>query len=136
MWKGEEIGEGREGKGGASTRRRSREEENASFQPPTRRGRSIFIGNDPKQLDTILHKPLSSAPKQLQDIMMKLNRSDTKFKFLKGEKLVIADTLSKAYVKVTDPAENRLNIFSVKIKVDLQDSRLKEIITSTPVCSI
>ena len=52
------------------------------------------------------------------------------FKFLKGEKLVIADTLSRAYVKITHTAENRLNILLVKIKVELQDSRLKEIISS------
>ena len=76
--------------------------------------------NDHKPLETILRKPLSSAPKRFQDIMMKLNRYDIEFKLLKGEKLVIAETLSWAYVKVTDPAENRLDVFSVKIK-DLHD---------------
>ena len=71
--------------------------------------------NDHKPLETILRKPLSSAPKRYHDEAKSLRQ-----KFLKGEKLVIADTLSRAYVKVTDPAENRLNVFSVKIK-DLQD---------------
>ena len=33
-------------------------------------------------------------------------------------------------MKITHPAENRLNILLVKIKVELQDSRLKEIISS------
>ena len=90
-------------------------------------GRRIVVENYHKPLETILRKPLSSASKRLQDIMMKLIRYDIEFKFQKGEKLVIADTLSRAYVIVTDPAENRLNVFSVKMKEDLQDSRLKEI---------
>lgn len=62
--------------------------------------------------------------------MMKLNGYDTEFKFLKVEKLAVADTISRAYVKVTDPAENRLNVFSMKIK-DLQNSRLKEFENAT-----
>ena len=45
----------------------------------------------------------------LKDIMMKLNHYDIEFKIPKGEKQVIADILSRVYVKVTDPAENRLN---------------------------
>lgn len=62
--------------------------------------------------------------------MMKLNGYDTEFKFLKVEKLAVADTISRAYVKVTYPAENRLNVFSMKIK-DLQNSRLKEFENAT-----
>ena len=46
---------------------------------------------------------------------------------MKGEKRVITDTLSRAYVNVTDPAENRLNVFSAKRKENLQVSRLKKI---------
>lgn len=59
--------------------------------------------------------------------MMKLHRYDTEFKYLTGEELVIADTLGKTYANVTDLAE----LFSVKIKDDLQDSRLKEIKDAT-----
>lgn len=83
--------------------------------------------NDHKPLETYLRKPLSSAFKRLQDIMMKLHRYDTEFKYLTGEELVIADTLGKTYANVTDLAE----LFSVKIKDDLQDSRLKEIKDAT-----
>ena len=84
-----------------------------------------------KPLETILRKSLSSAPKQLQYIMMKLNRYDIEFKILKGEKLVIADTLSRAYVKVTDPAEK--HIFS---EDKSRSTKFKTEITSTPACSI
>lgn len=62
--------------------------------------------------------------------MMKLNRYIT-FKFLKGEELVIADTLSRAYMKEIDSPENRFNVFSVKINEELNDSRLKEIKDAT-----
>lgn len=58
---------------------------------------------------------------------MKLLWYDIEFRFLKGEKLVIADTLSRAYV--ADPGENRDRI--MKVKVDLSDSRLCEIRDAT-----
>lgn len=86
--------------------------------------------NDHKPLETILRKNPSNAPKRLKDIMMKLNRYIT-FKFLKGEELVIADTLSRAYMKEIDSPENRFNVFSVKINEELNDSRLKEIKDAT-----
>lgn len=61
-------------------------------------GRQATVENDHKPLESILRKPLSNAPKRLQDIMMKLNRYDIVFKFLKEKELVIADTLSRAYI--------------------------------------
>lgn len=86
-------------------------------------GRKIIVQNDHKPLEAILRKPLSKAPRRLQDIMMKLLRYDIEFRFLKGEKLVIADTLSRAYV--ADPAKDRSRVMCVN--EDLSDSRLKEI---------
>lgn len=45
--------------------------------------------------------------------MMKLNRDDIIFKFLKGREIVIADILSRAYLN--EPNENQLEIFMVKV---------------------
>lgn len=45
-------------------------------------GRKVIIESDHKPLEAILRKPLSAAPRRLQDIMMKLNRYDITFKFV------------------------------------------------------
>lgn len=85
-------------------------------------GRQVTVENDHKPLESILRKPLSNAPKRLQDIMMKLNRYDIVFKFLKGKELVIAGTLSRAYIN--EKTETRLDIFMVQVSSDLNYSRL------------
>lgn len=92
-------------------------------------GRQVTVENDRKPLESILRKPLSNAPKRLQDIIMKLNRYDIVFKFLKEKELVIADTLSRAYIN--EKAETRLDIFMVQVNSDLNDSRLQEIREAT-----
>ena len=48
-------------------------------------GLRIVVEKDHKPLETILRKPLSSASKRLQDIMMNLNRDDIEFKFRRRE---------------------------------------------------
>ena len=60
-------------------------------------GRPEKVENDHKPLDAILRKPLSQAPKRLQDIMMRYHRYDVHFVFVKGTDLLIADTLSRAH---------------------------------------
>ena len=47
-------------------------------------GRPVTVENDHKPLAAILRKPLSMAPKRLQDIMMRYNRYDVNFVFVKG----------------------------------------------------
>ena len=44
-------------------------------------GGPITVGNDHKPPASILSKPLSMAPKRLQDIMMRYNRYDVNFVF-------------------------------------------------------
>lgn len=92
-------------------------------------GRQVTVENDHKPLESILRKPLSNAPKRLQDIMMRLNRYDIVFKFLKGKELVIVDTMSSAYIN--EKTETRLDIFMVQMNSDLNDSRLQEIRQAT-----
>ncbi|XP_055862765.1 uncharacterized protein K02A2.6-like [Biomphalaria glabrata] len=58
-------------------------------------GRTIIIQNDHKPLENILNKPLSCAPKWLQSLMMCLYRYDVQYQYTKGNRLQIADTLSR-----------------------------------------
>lgn len=60
--------------------------------------------------------------------MMKLNRYDITFKFVKGEDLVIADALSRATVEV--PGE-RPRIMSICMDPDISDLRFEEICKAT-----
>ncbi|VDI67817.1 Hypothetical predicted protein [Mytilus galloprovincialis] len=64
-------------------------------------GRKVKVQNDHKPLAAILSKPLSRAPKRLQDIMMKLCRYDIEFRFVKGVNLLLTDTLSRAFLEMT-----------------------------------
>ena len=59
-------------------------------------GRKVFVQNDHKPLSNILKKPLSEAPRRLQTLLMRLHRYDVEFEYLEGNKLLIADTLSRA----------------------------------------
>ncbi|XP_060074979.1 uncharacterized protein K02A2.6-like [Ylistrum balloti] len=89
-------------------------------------GRKVIIENDHKPLESILKKPLSSAPRRLQDIIMKLYRYDVEFQFLKGTSLVIADTLSRAFLD-----EARQRIMNIRVHEDIPDVRLEEIRKTT-----
>ena len=65
----------------------------------------VSIESDHKPLETIVLKPLSSAPKRLQRMLLLLQKYPLDVKFKKGEHMYLADTLSRAYipeVKVCD----------------------------------
>ena len=61
-------------------------------------GCKVIVQNDHKLQAVILSKPLTRAPKRLQDIMMKLFRYYNEFRFVKGVNLIVADVLSRAFV--------------------------------------
>ncbi|XP_052718583.1 uncharacterized protein K02A2.6-like [Crassostrea angulata] len=90
--------------------------------------------NDHKPLEAILKKPLAMAPKRLQDIMMRWNRYDFNFVYVKGTNLTIADTLSRAYLKSEEGNfSERLRIMALKSDepCDIPDARLSEIKEAT-----
>lgn len=97
-------------------------------------GRNVMIQNDHKPLEAILKKPLAMAPKRLQDIMMRWNRYDFNFVYVKGTNLTIADTLSRAYLKSEEGNfSERLRIMALKSDepCDIPDARLSEIKEAT-----
>ena len=97
-------------------------------------GRKVIVQNDHKPLAAMLSKPLSRAPKRLQDIMMKLFRYDIEFRFVKGVNLIIADALSRAYVCNKDKdeySEQRPRIMSVNTFDNFPDARLQEVKIAT-----
>ena len=87
-------------------------------------GRPVKVENDHKPFAAILRKPLSKAPKRLKDIMIRYDRYDVHFVFVKGTDLLIADTLSRAH---QDDSRNdqgdRARIMNVSVFGDIPDKR-------------
>lgn len=61
-------------------------------------GRKVTVQSDHKPLENIVRKPLLSAPKRLQRMMMRIQRYDVEVVYLPGKDMVLADTLSRAYL--------------------------------------
>ena len=95
-------------------------------------GRPAKVENDHKPLAAILRKPLSQAPKRLQDIMMRYHRYDVHFVFVKSTDLLIADTLRRAH---RDDSGNdqvdRARIMNISVFGDIPDKRLVEMREAT-----
>ena len=61
----------------------------------------ITVQSDHKPLETIFKKPLASAPRRLQSMMLSFQRYSFRVEYHKGSSLHIADTLSRAPLAMT-----------------------------------
>lgn len=68
-------------------------------------GQTITVQTDHKPLVTLFSKPLHSVPVRLQRMMLKLQSYDLKLTFIPGKLLIIADTLSRAALDITEVDE-------------------------------
>ena len=59
-------------------------------------GREITLWTDHKPLVSIISKPLASAPKRLQRLLLRLQSYDVRMCHKPGKEMVLADTLSRA----------------------------------------
>ena len=59
---------------------------------------SVRVQTDYKPLESIFRKELCVAPKRLQRILLRLQKYDLHVTYLKGELMLIADTLSRAHL--------------------------------------
>ena len=57
----------------------------------------VHVETDHKPLEMIMLKPLDSAPKRLQRMLLQLQKYNVKVKYKKGEYMYLADTLSRAH---------------------------------------
>jgi len=69
-------------------------------------GRSVIVESDHKPLETILAKPLVSAPKRLQRMILRLQRYDLDVRYKKESELHLADTLSRHYPKLAEATQD------------------------------
>jgi hypothetical protein len=68
-------------------------------------GRKIQVQSDHKPLEIITKKPVSSAPKRLQAMLVRCQRYHFEVTFTKGTSMYIADTLSRAFIP-SSPYQN------------------------------
>ena len=70
-------------------------------------GRKIVLWSDHKPLVTISRKPLATAPKRLQRLLLRFQQYDFEIRYKPGPEIYLSDTLSRAYLSTTDrsPAE-------------------------------
>ncbi|KAG5285841.1 hypothetical protein AALO_G00008080 [Alosa alosa] len=66
-------------------------------------GRKVVVHSDHKPLETITKKPLLSAPKRLQRMLLRLQKYEIEVVFVPGRLMQVADTLSRAYLPECAP---------------------------------
>lgn len=70
-------------------------------------GRTTKVETDHKPLESILKKSILSAPKRLQQMMLKLQKYDLHVTYKKGAHMYLANTLSRAYPFRCGQGDNR-----------------------------
>ena len=87
----------------------------------------ITVETDHKPLISINRKALSSAPKRLQRMLLRLQRYTFDLVFRPGSSLVLADTLSRAYPPA-DPSDKHLGTqFTEELAELMDDEQLQEL---------
>ena len=91
-------------------------------------GRSVLVYSDHKPLESILKKPLASAPRRIQVMMIRLQRYDVTVSYERGQNIILADLLSRAYLpKSPEPEDKEFEFVNMASYVPISDPRLEEI---------
>lgn len=92
-------------------------------------GRKVIVENDHKPLEAITSKPLHCAPKRLQNMILAMQQFDAKIKYRKGTEVILADTLSRAYLPntQTDGVAEEFEKVNMAKFLPITDYRLEQI---------
>ena len=83
-------------------------------------GLEVTVQTDHQPLETIFKKPLSSAPRRLQKMLMRLQRYNIQVVYKKGSTMVLADTLSRATLPIRNESkQSDFEVFRVDIEQDI-----------------
>ena len=99
-------------------------------------GKEVRVESDHKPLESITKKSLSAAPPRLQRMLLQLQRYTFTLFYKPGKEMILADTLSRAYIKGnpdTDNLEEDL-VCAVNLVIDnlpVSDPKLKAICDAT-----
>ena len=101
-------------------------------------GRKIVLWSDHKPLETICKKPLATAPKRLQRLLLRLQQYDVEIRYKPGPEMYLADTLSRAYLPTTtrSPAEEETERIHTVDFLPISETQLAEIQRETAADSV
>ena len=99
-------------------------------------GKEVKVESDHKLLESITKKTLSAAPPCLQRMLLQLQRHTFTLVYKPGKDMILADTLSRAYVNTDSDSENLEEdlVCAVNIVVNnlpVWDPKLEEIRSAT-----
>jgi hypothetical protein len=94
----------------------------------------VVVESDHKPLEAIFKKPLISAPKRLQRMLLRLQKYNFSVIYKPGTSMYVADFLSRAPLKVTDSKTDDALIFQTELEhvnnldnINITDDRIKEV---------
>ena len=94
-------------------------------------GREITLWTDHKPLVSIISKPLASAPKRLQRLLLRLQSFLVKICYKPGKEMVLADTLSRACLPTSkrqkSETEEEVETIHMINHLPISEPQLKEI---------
>ena len=101
-------------------------------------GRKVVLWSDHKPLEIISKKPLATAPKRLQRLLLRLQQNDVEIRYKPGPELYLADTLSRAYLPTTarSPAEEEIERIHAVDFLPISEPQLAEIQRETAADSV
>ena len=101
-------------------------------------GRKVVLWSDHKPLETISKKPLATAPKRLQRLLLRLQQYDVEIRYKPGPEMYLADTLSRAYLPTTarSPAEEETERIHAVDFLPISEPQLAEIQRETAADSV
>ena len=92
----------------------------------------ITVKTDHKPLESILKKPIISAPPQLEKMIMKIQCYPLVVEYKPGSQLFIADALSRAYMSNTEPStDDEYEICLLAVEGNISEETLNWIILET-----
>ncbi|KAK5868930.1 hypothetical protein PBY51_009902 [Eleginops maclovinus] len=97
-------------------------------------GRKVTVQSDHKPLENIVKKPLLSAPKRLQRMLLRLQRYDIDVNYVPGCDMLLADTLSRAYLmesSTTGLVEAEIETINMVDYLPISEERLSTIRSAT-----
>lgn len=95
-------------------------------------GRHVTVESDHKPLEIITKKSLVNAPKRLQRMLLRLQKYDFDVMYKKGQKMFIADALSRAYVNCNPSLPGKSDIFQAETTF-MQEIEEIDMLKSVPV---
>ena len=93
-------------------------------------GRPVTVYSDHKPLESITKKPLERAPKHLQGMLLRGLAYDIEVKYVQGKKMVLADTLSRAYLPKVEGQED-LEFVNALTFLAMPHERIREVQQNT-----